>query len=210
MRGLSLFVLVLAATAGGALLADYWSGQQLPAVLRQITLTTWLGLGVSILFGGLIVPLCRRLNPEALAAVIERKYPELAERLTTSVEVTHHHDEGNGSPTLLALLLRETEQQTSRLNFLPAVSPRTAGILAAAAGGVLLLLATPAAVWPAQFADLGRRLPLSVGSRRRESPTRLRSRQGTSSSPLAIRSISLCASMPPTAVCPCRTMPASC
>src|SRR5439155_21513442 len=87
-RGLSLCVLVLALTAGVALLADYLSGQGLPTLLRQITLATWLALGAVILVGGLVLPLCRRLTPEALAAVIEKKYPELAERLTTSVELT--------------------------------------------------------------------------------------------------------------------------
>jgi hypothetical protein len=157
VRGLSIFVLVLALSAGAALLADQLSGQRLPALLRQITLSAWLGLGAVVFFGALILPLCRRLDPEALAAVIERKYPELAERLTTSVELSQHAGMGHGSVSLIALLLSETEEHTSRLNFLPAVSPRTAGVLATVAVVVLALLATPAFVFPNEFADLGRR-----------------------------------------------------
>jgi hypothetical protein len=157
VRGLSVFALVLALTAGAALLADQLSGQRLPVVVRQITLSAWMGLGVAVLVVGLILPVCCRLDPEALAAVIERKYPELAERLTTSVELSGRAGPGHGSVSLIALLLRETEDQTSRLNFLPAVSPRSAGILAGVAGAVLVLLATPALVFPDEFAGLGRR-----------------------------------------------------
>src|SRR5262249_58220032 len=109
------------------------------------------------LLSGSALPLCRRLDPEALAAVIERKSPELAERLSTSVELTERAGAGQGSAALIALLLRETEEQTSRLNFLPAVSPRTAGILAAVAGGVLVLFAVPAVAFHSEFAELGRR-----------------------------------------------------
>ncbi len=157
VRGVSVFVLFLALTAGAALIADDLSGQQMPALLRQINLSAWLGLGAAVLIGGLILPLCRRLDAEALAAVIERKYPELAERLTTSVELAGDPGAGHGSAALIALLLRETEEQTSRLNFLPAVSPKTAGILAGAAGVVLVLFAIPAVVWSEQFNELGHR-----------------------------------------------------
>src|SRR4051794_3040354 len=77
VRGVSLVLLVLALTAGVALLADHFLG--LPAFVRQIDFLVWVGLGTLTLVTALVLPLCRRLTPAELAAVIEEKYPELGE-----------------------------------------------------------------------------------------------------------------------------------
>src|SRR5690242_20080597 len=85
LRGISLVLLVLAVSGGGALLADALF--DLPAEVRRILLASWLGLGAVTALLGLVLPLFRRLDPEALAAVIEEKYPDLGERLTSTVEL---------------------------------------------------------------------------------------------------------------------------
>src|SRR5438876_9611661 len=83
VRGTSILLLVLLFLAGSALAADY--AFNFPPLVLRLTLATLLGVGGLVTLLGLIVPLCRRLDPEALAAVVETRYPELGERLTTTV-----------------------------------------------------------------------------------------------------------------------------
>src|SRR5262249_52086226 len=124
--GLSLLVLALGLSAAGLMMLDYL--RPLSSVVRQTTLTAWVGLGVAAALFGLLLPRRRRLDPEALAAVIEQKSPDLAERLTSSVELAGSASAGNGSRALIDLLIRETDAQASRLNFLPAIRSRSAWV----------------------------------------------------------------------------------
>src|SRR5262249_13512395 len=84
VRGLSLVVLALLLTGAAAMLADYLLA--LPALVRLALCAGWFLLGAGTLLVGLVLPLSRRLDAADLAAVVEQKYPELAERLTTTVE----------------------------------------------------------------------------------------------------------------------------
>src|SRR5262245_58871254 len=115
LRGLSLVVLVMVVISGCALLAD--ATIHLPAVLRRILLCGWLGTGIVTALVALVIPLLRRMDPEALAAVVEEKYPELGERLTSTVELADDRDIYHGAPALIDLLVKETESQTGRLDF---------------------------------------------------------------------------------------------
>src|SRR5262249_38132253 len=155
LRGVSLVLLLLALTAGTALAADALLG--LPAWVRIGLFTGWLGLGVAALLGALILPLSRPLRPEALAALIEEKYPDLGERLPSTVELAAHPDRASGSPALINLLLQETEVRSHRLDFLQAFPTRHAQGLAVAAALVLLLTLAPALAWPGRYAELGQR-----------------------------------------------------
>jgi hypothetical protein len=155
VRGLGLLVIVLGLSGAAALLADYWL--DLPAATRQVLFSGWLCGGAGLLLLGVVVPLCRRLDTVALAAVVEQKYPELAERLTSAVELAETSVEGHGSPVLIALLMDETEKQSTRLDFRPAVPLRRAGAAAALTAVVALLIVAPAFVWPQQYADLMKR-----------------------------------------------------
>ena len=115
------FVVLLAVTAGLALLADhFW---KLPIGLRFVLFGGWL-----VLAGLGAIRSIRSLNTksdaDALAALIESEYPNLAERLTTSVELSEAPDGGHGSPALIDLLLRETEIRASSLDFLQAAPER--------------------------------------------------------------------------------------
>jgi hypothetical protein len=155
LRGVSLVLLLLALTAGTALAAD--ALLELPQAIRIGLFVAWLGLGTAAVLGALIVPLSRPLRPEALAALIEEKYPDLGERLTSTVELADHPDGASGSPALITLLLQETEVRSHRLDFLQAFPTRHAGWLAAAAALVLLLTLAPAVLWPGRYAELGQR-----------------------------------------------------
>ncbi len=164
MRGLSLLVVVLGLSGGAALLADY--GFDLTAFCRQVLLCVWLAAGIGCLFFGLVLPLGRRTDLWALAAVIEQKYPELGERLTSSVELAGSDANGNGSPAFIALLMEEAERQSSRLDFRPAVPARRTALFSLLAAAAVLLIAVPAGVWPRQYAYLSQRFfrPWSVES----------------------------------------------
>ena len=63
-------------------------------------------------FAGLVLPLMRRFDAAALAAVIEEKYPDLGERHTTSVELADGDDDFHGAPELIADLMRDTKARS--------------------------------------------------------------------------------------------------
>src|SRR5258708_1134548 len=90
LRGASLLLLTVLVTAAAAFLAD--GLLYLPAAVRTGLLAGWAGLGALVALFGVLLPVCRSLNPTALAAIIEEKYPELGERLTSSVELADTSD----------------------------------------------------------------------------------------------------------------------
>ena len=104
-----------------------------------------------MLLFGLATPLTRRLDAAAIAAAVEEKYPELAERLTTTVELAGGVDEFHGAPRLIESVVRDTEKRSSRLDFLPAVSARAAQLTAVAAAGLLVLVLSPPSCGPASI-----------------------------------------------------------
>ena len=174
VRGFGLLVIVLALSGAAAGIADY--GLSLPPLTRQIVFSVWIGVGVGLLLFGVVVPLCRRIDATALAAVIEQKYPDLGERLTSAVELVHSPTEGHGSPVLIALLMDETEKHSNQLDFRPAVPARRAGVLAGLAAVVVLMVAAPAFVWPQQYADLAQRFfrPWNIAPPLRRTPSKSR------------------------------------
>ena len=163
VRGLSVLLLVLALSGGLALLAD--AAFDLPWAARAALLAVWCLLAVGLAIVGLVIPLSRRLDPETIAAVVEEKYPDLGERLTTTVELSGDTAGYHGSPAFIALLVSETETRSSRLDFLGAVPARFVWVLGAVALGVLLLIATPAVVAPARYGELTQRFFLPLASR---------------------------------------------
>jgi hypothetical protein len=154
-RGLALVVLLLAGTAGAAALADF--GLDLPANVRQAVFASWLGLGAVAFLGAVVFPLFRRLQPAALAAVIEEKYPDLGERLTSAVELSDCPDSCHGSPLMLALLMEDAEHRTRPLDFRPAVPARSAGRWAFASALAVLALAASSFAWPDRAGPLAER-----------------------------------------------------
>jgi hypothetical protein len=152
LRGLSLLILILTLGFGAALLADFFL--DLSSLVRIGIFSAWAGVGLIVFLFGLLLPLGRRLDDDALAAVVEEKYPDLGERLTSAVELAGAGDEFHGSPELIDHLMRDTEARARVLNFLPAVSSRSARWLTAGAIALLALVLSPSALWPGQYTDL--------------------------------------------------------
>jgi hypothetical protein len=159
-----LLIVILGLSSGAALFADYWL--DLPVISRQVLFCMWLAAGVALLFFGLLIPLRRRIDVRALAAVIEQKYPDLGERLTSSVELADSDGNGHGSPVFIARLMEEAERQSSRLDFRSALPARRATSLSLLAAAVVALIVAPASVWPRQYAELAQRFfrPSSAAS----------------------------------------------
>jgi hypothetical protein len=155
LRGLSLLVLLLTVGFGAALVADFFLDLSSP--MRVGIFCAWAGLGLIVFLFGLLLPLGRRLDHDALAAVIEEKYPDLGERLTSAVELAGAGDDYHGSPELIDNLMRDTDARARVLNFLPAVSSRSARWLTAGAVAFIALTLSPSVVWPDQYADLAGR-----------------------------------------------------
>ncbi len=155
LRGLSLLTLILTLGFGAALLADFFLDLSSP--VRIGVFGVWAGLGLIVFIFGLLAPLGRRLDHDALAAVVEEKYPDLGERLTSAVELAGGGDDYHGSPELIDRLMRDTEARVRTLNFLPAVSSRSARWLMVGAVALLAVALSPSLLWPGQYADLTNR-----------------------------------------------------
>lgn len=89
----------------------------LSGLVRGLLLVGW--LLTAALLGWLLV--IRRLRgdipPRELAAAIEREFPNLAERLSTLVELSEKADPGNGSKGMIKLLAQETEKRAKKMDF---------------------------------------------------------------------------------------------
>jgi hypothetical protein len=151
----AMLVVVLGFSAPTAVLADRWL--DLPAQTRQFVFLAWLAVGIAWLARSVAVPLCRRIDASTLAAVIEEKYPDLGERLSSAVELVGKSAEGHGSPLFIALMLEETAARCEGLDFRSAVPARRAVIRASLAATMVLLLAAPALFWPQQYGEWAQR-----------------------------------------------------
>ena len=154
LRGTSLLVLALTLFAASALLVDLALGESLAPLPRAVILAAWLMLGAVVAFVSLIRPSSRRLDPADLAAVVERKYPDLHERLTSSVELASGDGHGAGTAELIARLMRETDAQAQNLDFSAAVSARSTLRIAVVAVVVVIASVIPAAFAPRDYARL--------------------------------------------------------
>ncbi len=164
VSGFALLVIVLGLLAAAAMLVDYFV--DLPDLLRRVLFATWLGIGIAWLLWRVLVPLFWRIEAAALAAVIEQKYPDLGERLSTAVELANASSVGNGSPLLISLVIEEAAAQSEALDFRSAAHASQAVVVAALAAATVLLIAAPASLWPPQYRQLASRFfqPWSIAS----------------------------------------------
>ena len=149
LRGASLLVLALVLCAALGVLVDL--AGTLPPFVRVFDLMLWTAFGAVVTFVSLIRPMRRRLDPADLAAVVEATYPDLQERLTSSVELS---SEGVPDTALVARLVRETDERTQSLDFDAAVPARPTRRLCLAATLVVALSLTPAAFAPQEYGRL--------------------------------------------------------
>jgi hypothetical protein len=156
VRGLCVLTLLGIVLLGGLFIADGLLTLT-PDALRYALLGITAALGLAAL-GGLVLPLFRRHDPEALAALIEQRYPELGERLTTAVELAGNRDTWHGSHALIELLIEDTERRTHTLDIPRAFPARATCRLALFALAALLFAFAPALFWGDRYADFGNRL----------------------------------------------------
>jgi hypothetical protein len=156
LRGLAWLVLVVALPLPVAFLTDRWLN--LPDEVLSVVLAGLAAATVLVLALGVALPLGRRLSPAALAALVEKHYPHLGERLTSSVELAGCQGAGHGSGALIKLLLEETDRAARPLAFSRSFPARPTARLLGAAGLALLCAAVPAVAWAEDYADFRRRL----------------------------------------------------
>jgi hypothetical protein len=154
-RGLSRLAIGLTVFLAAALLVDFLL--DLPGEVRGILLIGWLGLGAWLAIRELMLPMRRQPAAEVVAAAIEEEFPQLAERLTTTIELAPLSDEFHGSPDLKALLMAETESLSGRFDFREAFPTQRTTRWCLGAVFALLLIFSPALFWPDRLADLARR-----------------------------------------------------
>src|SRR5262245_45035010 len=110
VRGVGWLVGAGAVTAAAAMRLD--GSFVLPAWVRSLLLVGWLALVAAIAYRAVLLPALRPLTAAELAALIERHFPGLGERLTTLVGLNGRPDPGNGSRSLIGALKREADQRT--------------------------------------------------------------------------------------------------
>ena len=134
VRGMTWLVALLFAAPLSALALD--ATFELSGRARGAMLVAWPALGLVAGWWFVVRRFRETLSTDELARIIEAKFPSLAERLRTLVELSEHADAGNGSRTMMAMLARETERRTKKLDFHRAApsgfSFRVAGLVAVA------------------------------------------------------------------------------
>ncbi|MCS6859295.1 MAG: hypothetical protein NZT92_03110 [Abditibacteriales bacterium] len=85
-------------------------------------------------------PLVRRISDEDIALQVEKRFPQLQERLLSSVEFAHAAALPGMSPQMVAALMRQTEQETAAVQFTHAITRPQLRRVAALSCVMLLIL----------------------------------------------------------------------
>ena len=146
LRGFGRLLVLGAGLLFAALAADFLL--DLEAATRA-----WLLAGQGLLcltagFLGIVRPFLRKIPDEDVAALAERKFPELGERLTSLIELSDEQlpESERGSALMREMLVRETVRKVDRTDLPEAVNssraarPTVIGMVAVAAGLLWLLL----------------------------------------------------------------------
>lgn len=117
------------------------------ALSIEARIAAWSALGLLFSAGVIFLvvrPLLKPLSAETVATMVERRYPQLRERLLSAVEFAESDPKYRQgiSPTLLDDLIREAEREAGSLDFKSAFDLRRLGkaTLALAMVGLLLVL----------------------------------------------------------------------
>ncbi|MEX2287441.1 MAG: hypothetical protein WD648_10150, partial [Planctomycetaceae bacterium] len=141
VRGVGLLFVVVTLSLGAGLLFDLAFNLSPHA---RLTLLVAHSLIAAAAVAWLILrPLFRRLRSEDLAAVVETAFPQLGERLISTIEFSDPAtpDEQKGSALMREELLRQTVESSQALDFASSVAPvRSLRLFTYGAVGVLLLV----------------------------------------------------------------------
>ncbi|HEY2785156.1 MAG TPA: hypothetical protein VGJ05_09295, partial [Fimbriiglobus sp.] len=119
VRGLSYASIIIVGTGLLAVVLD--SFYQFTRGGRGALFASWLAVSAVAVWRFVRRPLRSPVKYSELAAVVERHFPTLAERLSTLVNLNESADPSNGSRQLISYLANETAQRSKRLNFQRAV-----------------------------------------------------------------------------------------
>ncbi len=155
VRGICWLIAFLFAAPMCAIALD--ASFELPGRIRGALLVACAVIGVASAWWFVVRRFRETTPPEALARIIEAKFPSLAERLRTLVELSQHADAGNGSRTMMALLARETERRTKKLDF-PSAAPTGFSIRVLGAVTVVAIFAVVSFAFVAGSGERVRRL----------------------------------------------------
>ncbi len=162
LRGLGHLLLTGTGTLLAALVADFLFDFE--AATRYCLLAGQLLLCVALCVSGVVRPLLRRLADEDIAAIAERKFPHLGERLTSLIELANDRlpESERGSALMREMLEQETITAVRETDLVHAIESRRAADpaitgVAVAAIGILWVLLFPEPSWLllARLADPG-------------------------------------------------------
>ncbi|NBO90830.1 MAG: hypothetical protein EBV06_00710 [Planctomycetia bacterium] len=160
LAGVGRLLIMLVLTAGIAVLADAYLA--LPSFVRLMMLLGVGGWGLWGVVRWVLVELFSQPDQADLAALVEKHYPELGERLLSSVELAR--DKRLPSPDLARLLMDETETRTAEIDFSVVAPVRRARWWLILSVASLLAVLASAVVYPRAFGRLANRFlfPLST------------------------------------------------
>ena len=157
IHGTARVLLFLAAALLAFFLADFLL--RLPHGVRLVSLLALLaGLG-AVIYRHLVRPLAVHLGDEMLAGYVEQDFPELRDRLSSSLAFTHAADDPDNedSPQLMRNVVEETVGLAGTIRFGSVARTRSTFRWSLASAALLAVLITTSAVWPDAFGTFLRR-----------------------------------------------------
>ncbi len=140
-RGLSRLAIVAAVGLGNALAADWLLC--LSGSVRGSLLAAWGLVTAMVAWHQVIRPMFRPVSLAELAALVERQFPELKERLTSLVEFRTAGTAPGASKLMRELMARQTVKAVERLDLQDAVPTNRSPKMALAAVVVCVALLSP-------------------------------------------------------------------
>ncbi len=163
-RGLGRLAVTAAALCALALLVDwFWP-------LGEGLRIGWLAVASAVLgytlWTHILTPVFRRFTAAELAAIVESQYPELGERLTSTIELTDPNvpEDHKGSALMREWLESETLASVTHLNFGRAVATDRAKKSAFTGLAALVILLLPFFFMPSVYGQLWLRLLMPWGA----------------------------------------------
>nr|HID14836.1 hypothetical protein [Anaerolineae bacterium] len=158
VRGFGALAVAAVVSIGAALILDLLF--DLGPVFRTGLLVLCALTSVWVGWRRLLRPFLSTLTAEELAAVVERSYPELKERLVSVVELENPDvpEQHKGSPLMRELLARQTLKQASRVPFHRAVPAAPYGRRLLLGMSLLAMMFVPSLLAPDSYTLLLSRL----------------------------------------------------
>ncbi len=150
IAGVSRTLVILVAVLAVALGLDWLLRLETPG--RAVLLALGAGLVLTTLWRHLIAPLRVGLADERLALLLERRFPDLRDRLISTVQFARIPDASPLSASMVERLTQDTLEQTAAVDFQEATTSRPVAWWAVAAGAELVLASAYVLTFPATAA----------------------------------------------------------